>query len=378
VSVETGYGGVSPTRDAIESLRHSQALLRLVGQSPVFVRAIGCIPALARGDAPVVISGETGTGKELVARALHYAGPRAPYPFVPVNCGSLTDTLLEDELFGHERGAFTDARSARHGLLVHAERGTLFLDEVDSLTPRAQVALLRVLQDRTFRALGSTRERSVDVRFIAATNTPLRALVQAGAFRGDLFYRLCVLTVELPPLRARRDDVMKLARHFLARTAAGATAFHLSPAAERALLAHDWPGNVRELENVILRAQTLAAGSLITPDDLGLDAAPEPDAAPAAPDPRPLEARAFQEAKRAAVEAFELDYLTRLLRAHGGNVSRAARTAGTERSDLRRLLKKHRLDPLCFAAGPPPGVGDSSPTTWGSPAPAPPAAPPPA
>jgi two-component system response regulator GlrR len=366
--VETERGASGPTEKVIESLRDSQALSRLVGCSPRFLRAIGCIPALAKGDAAVVIEGETGTGKELIARALHYAGPRAPFPFVAVNCGSLTDTLLEDELFGHERGAFTDAKSARDGLLMRAERGTLFLDEVDSLTPRAQVALLRVLQDKTFRALGSARERRADVRFIAATNMPLRALVSKGVFRSDLFYRLCVLTIELPPLRDRREDILLLAQHFIAKHQRSATSLQdFSPAAERALLAHDWPGNVRELENVIIRAQTLATDARITPDDMGLEASSaEPaqqfgaahGAAPAVP-------RTFQEAKRAVVDAFEFDYLTRLLQSHGGNVSSAARSARKERRDLRRLLRKHRLDPVRFSATGRAGVGDSSPTPWG-------------
>jgi DNA-binding NtrC family response regulator len=341
------------TESLIEEMRASQALRRLVGTAPSFVRAISCVPALARGDAAVVINGETGTGKELIARALHYVGPRAAYPFVPVNCGSLTDTLLEDELFGHERGAFTDAKYARTGLLLQAERGTLFLDEVDSLTPRAQVALLRVLQDKTFRTLGSSRERRSDVRFIAASNTPLRSLMRSGAFRSDLFYRLCVLSIELPPLRERREDILLLAQHFLVRHArSGTKPPELAPVAERALLAYDWPGNVRELENVIIRAVTLATDARITLDDLGLDVTTEALSHAGAADAHAAETPAFQEAKRAVIDAFELEYLTRLLRAHGGNVSSAARAARKERRDLRRLLKKHRLDPLRFTDRP--------------------------
>jgi DNA-binding NtrC family response regulator len=354
---------LSATSHVIEALRDSHALAKLVGASPPFVRAIGCIQTLARGDVTVVVSGETGTGKELVARALHYAGPRAPHPFVAVNCGSLPDTLLEDELFGHERGAFTDARTARDGLLVQAERGTLFLDEVDSLTARAQVALLRVLQDKTFRALGSPRERRADVRFVAATNTPLPVLVRRGVFRSDLFYRLCVLVIELPPLRDRQDDVLVLARHFMEKHALGkGMPQTLSPSAERALLAHDWPGNVRELENVILRAQALANGSEITAEDLGFRAVA---AAAALHEPiagTPLESRTFREAKRAVLNAFERDYLTKLLRLHAGNVSSAARAAQTERHDLRRLLKKHQLDRLRFIASDVHDVGDLSST----------------
>jgi len=246
---------------------------------------------------------------------------------------------------------------------------------VDSLTPRAQVALLRVLQDKTFRVLGSPRERQVDVRFVAASNSPLPALVKGGSFRSDLFYRLSVLTIELPPLRERRDDVLLLARHFLAKHGQGGTA-ELSPAAERALLAHPWPGNVRELENVILRAQTLACGGRITPLDLGLDAVPSygpaPDAAPRSAEApaASVEGLPFQEAKRVALEAFEREYLTRLLHSHGGNVSSAARSAGKERNDLRRLLKKHRLDPVGFAARGA-GGGEIFPHPWGDEPPSP-------
>jgi DNA-binding NtrC family response regulator len=357
-AVSDSAGVRAETERVIERLRESHALRRLIGNAPSFLRAIGSVPALARGDAAVVINGETGTGKELVARALHYAGTRAAYPFVAVNCGSLTDTLLEDELFGHERGAFTDARTARAGVLLQAERGTLFLDEVDSLTPRAQVALLRVLQDKTFRALGSSKERCADVRFIAATNTPLRPLMRSGAFRSDLFYRLCVLSVDLPPLRERREDILLLARHFLSKhSPQDGHAHELEPSAQRALIAHDWPGNVRELENVIIRAVTLTSGDRITLDDLGL----EPGAAAAPELPLADTSTSFQQAKRAVVDAFELDYLTRLLLAHGGNVSSAARAARKERRDLRRLLRKHRLDPQRFTDAASAGVGHSSP-----------------
>jgi DNA-binding NtrC family response regulator len=369
--VDSGAGDRSARERLIKSLRDSQTLRKLVGRSPCFLRAIASIPAFARGDASVVVSGETGTGKELVARALHYAGPRAGYPFVPVNCGSLTDTLLQDELFGHERGAFTDAKAARGGLLARADRGTLFLDEVDSLTPRAQVALLRVLQDKSFRVLGSAHERQVDVRFISACNTPLRTLVQEGSFRGDLFYRLSVLTIDLPPLRDRRDDVILLARHFLAKNCEEATPPTLSAGAQRALLAYDWPGNIRELENVVIRAMTLAVDGPITEADLGLDAFCPPDVAGAhrpgawQRPQQPNGGASFRDAKRAALEAFELEYLSDLLRCNGGNISRAARSAGKERHDLRRLLKKHRLDPLRFSAPCPGEVERNSPTPWG-------------
>ncbi|HEY9225629.1 MAG TPA: sigma-54 factor interaction domain-containing protein, partial [Gemmatimonadaceae bacterium] len=185
----------------VKRLRDAHALSSLIGEAPAFAAVLARLPALARGDATILISGETGTGKELVARAIHYLGNSAPFPFIPINCGSLPESLFEDELFGHARGAFTDAREQRAGLIAQAERGTLFLDEVECLPLRAQAALLRLLQDKSYRALGSTREVRANVRFLAATNRPLRSLVAAGEFRGDLYYRLCVLSVELPALR---------------------------------------------------------------------------------------------------------------------------------------------------------------------------------
>jgi two-component system, NtrC family, response regulator GlrR len=335
-------------------LRNHEALSRLVGSAPRFLDAIERLPSIARNAATVVVTGETGTGKELIARAVHYLGPRAAHPFVPVNCGALPDTLLEDELFGHERGAFTDARDKRAGLLSQAERGTLFLDEIDSLTPRAQVALLRVLQGGTYRALGGDRERPVDVRFVAATNASLCALVRGGHFRSDLYYRLCVLAIDLPPLREREEDILPLARHFLSKYHGAEPPPHLSADAERALVAYSWPGNVRELENVIQRSTAMTAADMITEADLGLAASagegapiPQDHATPGADRPD-SQLPPFNEAKRAVVDAFERDYLRQALRAHRGNVSRAAQSARKERRDFGRLLKKHQLDPREF------------------------------
>ena len=335
-------------------VRDHEALSRLVGQSPSFRRALEKLPYIARSTATAVITGETGTGKELVARAVHYLGSRAPHPFVPLNCGALPDTLLENELFGHERGAFTDARERRAGLLSQAEHGTLFLDEIDSLSPRAQVALLRVLQGGTYRAIGSDHEQPVDVRFVAATNASLTDLVSAGRFRSDLYYRLCVLTIALPPLREREDDILPLAAHFLAKHHRDATPATLSADAERALLDYPWPGNVRELENVIQRSLAMTTSHVITAFDLDLSPdASHPAAAETVP-PRAAAAgggaqlRPFKEAKRAVVDAFERNYLVQLLRAHRGNVSHAAQSARKERRDFGRLLKKHQLDPRQF------------------------------
>jgi DNA-binding NtrC family response regulator len=325
----------------IRQLREAQALARLIGDAPAYREVISTLPAAARSDGAVLITGETGTGKELVARALHYLSHRVAYPFVAVNCGSLTDTLLEDELFGHEPGAFTDARQRRVGLIAHADRGTLFLDEIDALTPRAQVALLRVLQDRTFRPLGASQEQRADVRFVAASNAPLLDRVEAGAFRADLYYRLCVFPLMLPPLRERRDDILKLAAHFLdIHTPRERKPLNLSAAATAALLVPRWPGNVRELENVIVRAVGLCTGPTIEVRHLGLHAAV---AGPLAQE------ATFRSLKRLAIAAFERDYLSRLLHESRGNVTRAAQAAGKERRDLGKLLKKHQLDPKRFA-----------------------------
>jgi DNA-binding NtrC family response regulator len=322
----------------LERLGRACALAKLVGQSPAFLKATAAVPLFADSDAAVLISGETGAGKELLARAIHYLSPRAALPFVAVNCGALPDSLLENELFGHERGAFTDAQATREGLLAEAGRGTLFLDEIEALSPRAQVVLLRVLQDGSFRPLGSTRaERRAEARFVAATNTPLELEVQAGRFRADLYYRIGVLCVSVPPLRERPEDIVPLARHFLRKHAGAEAALELSASAEAALLAHRWPGNVRELENVILRAALLRRDGRLEAPDLGLRAAPAA-AKPAG--------GSFNDLKRQAIDAFERDYLTRLMLEHSGNVSRAARAAGKERRDLGRLLKKHRLDSL--------------------------------
>lgn len=341
---------------------------QLVGDAPAFRAAIARLPAIARADATVLLSGETGTGKELVARAIHYLSDRRSASFTAVNCGSLPDTLLEDEFFGHERGAFTDAKSSRPGLLRQADGGTLFLDEVDSLSPRAQVSLLRVLQDRTYRALGSSKEQRTDMRVIAATNAELWPMVLDKGYRSDLFYRLSVLTIALPPLRERRDDVLPLTHHFLLKLRpAHRGPFRLSADAKDALLSHDWPGNIRELENAVLRAVSLSDHDTITAADLGLMHATMPSmaspviptAAPTFSD-RPAHAttslpigeldlsRSFGELKRQTLVAFERAYLTSLMTSCAGNVSRAARTARKERRDLRRLLQRHSLDPRSF------------------------------
>ncbi len=335
----------------IQRLRETQGMDMLIGQAPLFRRAIAQLPAIAKSDGTVLICGETGTGKELVARAIHYLSPRAAFPFIALNCGALPDTLLEDELFGHERGAFTDAQVRQPGVIAQGEKGTLFLDEVGTLSAKAQAALLRVLQDKTFRMLGSRREAQADVRFIAATNASLGQMVESRTFRADLYYRLCVFTISLPSLRDRREDITLLAPHFLKRYApSDRSELQLSPAAWAVLLTSDWPGNIRELEHAILRAAQVCRTNVIEVEDLGLPP-PSLRATPSLPlvsSP----ASPFKSLKKVSVEAFEWDYLNHLLAAHHGNVSQAARAAGKDRRELGRLLKKYHLDPKTFVVAP--------------------------
>lgn len=331
----------------VPPLSETKALARLVGESPCFRRVLQVIPAVARSSAAVLITGETGTGKELVARAIHHMSDRNAFPFVPVNCGSLSDSLFEDELFGHERGAFTGADRARVGLIAHAEGGTLFLDEVDTLASKAQIALLRVLQDGSFRLIGSNDERHADVRILAASNAPVERLVAAGTFRADLYYRLSVFSVNLPPLRDRKDDIAALADHFLKKhTPIGRGTIRLKPNVREALMCCEWPGNVRELENAIIRGIYLGKTDLVGLEDLGLPIKVEESAEVVSVASR--QGRGLRTLKKALVESFEKDYLTRLMSEHRGNISRAARIAGKDRRDLGKLLKKYRLDPAFF------------------------------
>jgi DNA-binding NtrC family response regulator len=336
-----------PVESLIHRLRDAQVLAKLIGQAPAFIKAIQWLPAIAKDEAAVLIYGETGTGKELIARAIHYLGERATFPFVPVNCGSLPDTLLEDELFGHERGAYTDAHTRRPGLIAQAEQGTLFLDEVDTLTTKAQVARLRVLQDKKFRILGSRGEQEANVRVVAATNAPLDQLVQNGGFRADLYYRLCVFSINLPPLRDRKEDIILLASHFLKKYGpVDGPPPQLSPAARIALISHNWPGNVREIESAVVRAIRLRQADSIEAQDLGLPPAVTSSAAAALGGNPGLQP--FKALKQQAIEAFERDYLIRLMCQYQGNVSRAALASGKERRELGKLLKKYQINPKLF------------------------------
>ena len=331
-------------------------LANLIGESPRFLYALDMIRRMARFDAPVLIQGETGTGKELAARAIHYLSARGNAPFVPLNCGAVPESLIETELFGCERGAYTDARRSRAGLAAAAEGGTLFLDEVDALPARAQVALLRFLQEHVFRPVGATREQSCNVRVIAAASTRLAALLRAGSFRDDLAFRLNVLMLEMPPLRERGDDALLLAEHFMARHAHqhGLTPSQLSAQSTEWIAKYAWPGNVRELDNLVQRALLLADGPTL---HLHCDSALAGLASPSLPATRNDAAadggalRRYGDARAETLHHFEQEYLHALMTAAAGNVSHAARLAGKERRALGKLLKRHGINRLRFEAG---------------------------
>lgn len=328
----------------------------LIGTSRCFLQATGMIPRLSRSKSTVLISGETGTGKELFARAIHYSGERRGKPFVPVNCAALPDHLIDNELFGHTKGAFTGALIEKPGLFHEAEGGTMFLDEINSLSMEAQSKLLRVLQDQEFRPLGSTKSRSVDVKVIASTDADLRYLVEARQFRVDLFYHLNVLSVSLPPLRDRKEDILLLAGHFLKvcekEFCNGVST--IGHSAKAKLMNYAWPGNVRELQSVIRRGVAMASGELLDTQDLDL---PENKGSECAGPTMTLVSRgavsddaSFQAMKIKVIEEFERAYLSDLLSMHHGNISRAARAAKKERRAFQRLLRKHGLDRRVFSA----------------------------
>lgn len=318
--------------------------LNLIGRSSAFVESLTQIKRVARCDVPVLIEGETGTGKELAARAIHYLSQRRDYPFIPVNCGAIPDNLVENELFGHERGAFTDAKEAQTGLIGQAEGGTLFLDEIETLPAKAQAALLRFLQDRHYRPLGGKRSRQADLRVIAASNTDLEKLVSHGDFRQDLLFRLKIMWITLPPLREREGDALFLAEHFLQQFSIehelGSVTLH--PQTRDWIQRHCWPGNVRELENCILRELLLTETDQI---HFGGNS-PLRERRASKADRRlhcPLTGR-MREAKKAVIAEFERMFLIRLLEATGGNVSEAARRAGKERRAFGKLLARYGID----------------------------------
>jgi len=319
-------------RSLRRDLRDKYRLENVVGRSEAMLQVYKTAARVAAADATVLIQGESGTGKELVARAIHTASPRAQRPFVAVDCGAIAEGVLESELFGHARGAFTGAQAMRRGLFEEANQGTLFLDEIGGVGQNLQARLLRALQEGTIRRVGTNETIAVDVRVVAASNRNLEQAVKEGRFREDLFYRLNVVTIRIPPLRDRREDIPLLAEHFAAKHGRPEEGAAISPAARDLLVAYDWPGNVRELENVIARALALNPSGVVTPEDL-------PDhvrgARPAAAS-LAVVAGAAQE--RPTLAELERRYAAQVLQETGGNKTRAAEILGIDRKTLYRLL----------------------------------------
>ncbi len=318
----------------VQRLKEKLGLQVFVGESPTLLAELEKIPALARCDVNVLIGGETGTGKEICARAIHFLSPRSGKPFIPINCGSLPTELIENELFGHEPGAFTSANTSSAGLIREADGGVLFLDEIDSLPLAAQSKLLRFLQDKEFRSLGSRKLQRADVRILAATNITLEDAVRAGRFRRDLYYRLNVVPLTLPPLRERTGDACLLAVHFLTKFAAEyrKEVHGFTHAALQKLVVYHWPGNVRELENVVARAVVLSQHRQIDASDIVLGATESMRTA-----------QTFKTMKAQFLADFERNYLTGVLLTHEGNISRAAEASGKDRRAFWELLRKHGM-----------------------------------
>jgi two-component system response regulator GlrR len=327
------------------SQRKSEApdhhLKQMIGKSPAFLQEAKKISLIAGCEANVLIVGETGTGKELYARAIHYGSARAGKPFMPVNCAAIPVELVENELFGHTRGAFTSASSLQIGLIEEANGGTLFLDEIDCLPIFAQVKLLRFLQEKEYRPLGSPKMRRADVRIIAASNLNLPEAVDKGRVRQDLFYRLNIISLTLPPLRERRDDIPLLANHFMTKYSRESQkeVIRLSNDALHLLMLHNWPGNVRELEHVIERAIVLCEGEIVEASDvllLNSEAGSRRES--------------LQEAKAKEIARFEKSYIQGVLAICGGNITKAALVAQKNRRAFWQLIQKHQIDVNRFKA----------------------------
>ena len=343
-----------PTEAALKS--DGDPLAGIVGQTPSWTQLLEVVRRAAPTPATVLILGESGTGKELIARAVHQLSPRRAAPLVAVNCAALPESLVEAELFGFERGAFTGATMRRAGRFERAQGGTLFLDEIGELVPAVQVKLLRALQHREFERIGGTETLHADVRVVAATNRDLAAEMRGGRFREDLFYRLNVLTLVVPPLRERREDVPLLAEHFVRRfaTVYGRPVHTIAPRAMQALARYAWPGNVRELENAIEHAVVLAPGPELRIEDL-----------PAPLGTQGSAARAEPQAAQTTLYEIEREAILRALRLTGGSTGRAARMLGISARKIQYKLKEYAAAPTLSAdavdAGPPdeePDLGD--------------------
>ena len=324
-----------------EMVRTKESFEDIVGTSAKMRAVFDLVDAVAKSSGTVLLLGESGTGKELVARALHRRSDRVHKSFLSVNCSALSETLLESELFGHAKGAFTGAATARKGLFEAAHGGTLFLDEIGDISPATQVRLLRVLQEGEVRRVGENEPIHVDVRIVAATHVNLATAVEKGKFRKDLFFRLHVIPIHLPPLRDRPEDIPSLSQHFVntLREKTGKGVQRVSEMALQKLLTYSWPGNVRELENAIERGMILARGDEI--DDVDLLPGAGKAISPAEVEAASVAHLPYTEAKKLAISAFDRRYIASVLRAHGGNLSAAARAAGMDRSNFRRLIKEY-------------------------------------
>jgi two-component system, NtrC family, response regulator HydG len=310
-----------------ENLQEVFPSMEMIGKSPLMKKVVELIEMVAPTEATVLISGESGTGKEVVARAIHAAGPRRYMPMVTIHCGALTETLLESELFGHEKGAFTGAQYRKKGKFEVADGGTVFLDEISDISLKTQTDLLRVLQEKEIVRVGGNQQIKVDFRCIAATNKNLELLVKGGSFRPDLYYRLHVFCIDLPPLRDRREDIPLLVNHFLNKfsVATSRPAPQISGEALEVLLRHDWPGNVRELENAVERALVVSRGSEIRPQDFSFQFQPD----------EPRAGKTLDDVERAHIE--------RILRETQHNLSRAARILDIDRTTLYNKLRRYGL-----------------------------------
>ena len=323
-------------------LKEKIGLKQLIGESLPFMDEIKKIPTVAGCDSNVLIIGETGTGKELCARAIHYLSPRASKPFIPFNCGAIPTELMENELFGHVQGAFTGASGAYPGLISAADSGTMFLDDIDCLPAASQAKLLRFLQEKEYRQLGSAKIFHADVRVIAATNSDLEAAVERGRLRRDLYYRLNGIPLTLPALRDRREDIPLLARHFLIKYTNGFKK-HIAgftSEAMKQLMFYDWPGNVRELEHVVERAALFCEHKFILETDIYF---PHKKAAACK--------LSFKDAKANMVNKFERSYIERLLITYKGNITKAAHAAQKNRRAFWQLIRKHEIDVQSFKPG---------------------------
>lgn len=320
--------------------------LNFYGRSSAYVETMKMIQQVANTEATVFIKGETGTGKELAARSIHYLSNRKSAPFIPINCGAFNDDLILSELFGYEKGAFTGATKSKEGLLEIANNGTVFLDEIDSLSPKAQVAMLRYLQDNEIRPVGGHQIKKVNVRVVAASNQDIKQLIKQGDFREDLLYRLDVLTINLPPLSVREEDIQLLAQYFLAKVALENNAAKKVFSADviNAMQDYSWPGNVRELENFVTRAFLLTQEKVINNTKL-LTGTPVSFLSPRSKiSLKKTYSKSFNDEKQGLIKDFEREYLDQILYKTQGNISKAASLANKERRSFCRLMKKHGLE----------------------------------